>query len=111
MSKSSIVSKAFTTINHIFKDIDDHKNEYMTMEYVGKDYTRKRKLSMCVVLKSLFSFGSSSLHNEYNRLFVHNKIDTSLCTFVRARDKISLRGIRLILEKLNKKMSYDKNFK
>ena len=111
MSRGSIVTKAFTTIGYIFKDIDDHKNEYMAMEFVGKDYTRKRKLSISQVLMSLFSFGSASLHNEYNRLFIHHKIDTSLCAFVRARDKISLRGIKPILQKLNKKMSYDKTFK
>ncbi|MGM9890257.1 MAG: IS4 family transposase [Floccifex porci] len=111
MSRGSAVSRAFTVIDHIFKDIDDHKNEYMAMEFVGKDYTRNRKLSMSSVLKSLFSFGCSSLHDEYNRLHVHHKIDTSLCAFVRARDKISLRGIKLILQKLNKKMSYDKTFK
>lgn len=111
MSRGSIVTKAFTTIGYIFKDIDDHKNEYMAMEFVGKDYTRKRKLSISQVLMSLFSFGSASLHNEYNRLFIHHKIDTSLCAFVRARDKISLRGIKPILQKLNKKMFYDKTFK
>ena len=111
MSRGSVVSKAFSTVNNIFKDIDDHKNEYMAMEFVGKDYTRNRKLSMSQVLMSLFSFGSASLHDEYNELYVHHKIDTSLCAFVRARDKISLRGIKLILEKLNRKMSYDKTFK
>ena len=51
MSRGSVVSKAFSTVNNIFKDIDDHKNEYMAMEFVGKDYTRNRKLSMLQVLK------------------------------------------------------------
>ena len=54
MSRGSVVTKAFTTIGYIFKDIDDHKNEYMAMEFVGKDYTRKRKLSISQVLMSLF---------------------------------------------------------
>ena len=82
MSRGSAVSKTFAAINNIFKDIDHHKNEYMAMEFVGKDYTRNRKLPMPLALKSLFSFGCSSLHDEYNELYVHHKIDTSLCAFV-----------------------------
>lgn len=111
MSRSSVVGKSFTMLKHIFRDIDDHKNEYMAMEFVGKDYTRKRKLSMYQVLESLFSFRGSSLHNEFNRVNVHDRLNCSLCAFVRARDKISIRGIKLILEKLNRKMSYDSRFK
>lgn len=69
------------------------------------DFSRRRKLSLDVMLKQIIKMGSYSLQNEMIDIFQNLSVSVSSSAFVQQRQKIKISAFENILSNFNKEIS------
>jgi hypothetical protein len=77
-----VKSKLMTVI----KDLEQRKDAFVKQP--GKDFTRKRKLSLQTLITLMLSMGGKSLENELLEFFDYNLDTVSSSAFIQNRNKL-----------------------